>query len=216
MTVSRTFPWKTGCFLLLFAVVALLSYDIKKHGSFHSSSTGRFLNDIGAVQYGEHAWARTKFYSDKSYRWAEANVPHYYKLVGDHAKPYLELAWDINLVVGHQLHSMYENIYAYVEEKIPAVIEWINIYAPGLLDKVKVHSTEAWEQMKHNALILWQFFLQYWYMGVEWVKANVFVGTLSPENLQKYSMEALNTTQVYAVWTYDWVCQKVQTLSKIQ
>lgn len=41
-------------------------------------------------------------------------------------------------------------------------------------------------------------------------------GNLSPENLQKYSMEALNTTQVYAAWTYDWVRQKVQTLSKIQ
>ena len=35
MTVSRTFPWKTGSFLLLLAIVALLSYDIKKHGSFH-------------------------------------------------------------------------------------------------------------------------------------------------------------------------------------
>jgi len=33
-----------------------------------ASSTGRFLNDIGALQYGEHAWARTKFYSNKSYQ----------------------------------------------------------------------------------------------------------------------------------------------------
>jgi hypothetical protein len=32
-----------------------------------ASSSGRFLNDIGALQYGEHAWAKTKFYSDKSY-----------------------------------------------------------------------------------------------------------------------------------------------------
>jgi hypothetical protein len=32
-----------------------------------ASSTGHFLNDIGALQYGEHAWARTKFYSNKSY-----------------------------------------------------------------------------------------------------------------------------------------------------
>lgn len=33
-----------------------------------ASSTGHFLNDIGALQYGEHAWARTKFYSNKSYQ----------------------------------------------------------------------------------------------------------------------------------------------------
>jgi hypothetical protein len=58
--------------------------------------------------------------------WAEANVPHYYKVVGDHAKPYLELARDVCLVVGHQLHAMYENIHAYVEEKTPAVIEYVS------------------------------------------------------------------------------------------
>jgi hypothetical protein len=51
----------------------------------------------------------------------------------------------------------------------------INSYAPGLLDKVKAYSIEAWEQMKQNALILWQFFLRYSYMALEWVKANVFV-----------------------------------------
>lgn len=216
MTVSRTFPWKLGSFLLLLAIAGLLSYDISKHGSFRSSSTGNFLNDIGALQYGEHAWTRIKFYSNKSYRWAEANIPQYYKIVGEHAKPYLDLMWDLCLIVGHQLISMYENIHTYVEEKTPVVIEWINHYAPGLLDKVKLHSIEAWEMMKTNALLLWQYFLHYSYLGIEWVKTNVFVGTLSPENLQKYSMEALNTTQVYATWTYDWVCRKVQTLSKIQ
>jgi hypothetical protein len=51
----------------------------------------------------------------------------------------------------------------------------INSYAPGLLDKVKAYSTEAWEQMKKNSLILWQFFIQYLNMGLEWVKDNVFV-----------------------------------------
>ena len=55
------------------------------------------------------------------------NVPRYYKLAGDHAKPYLELAWDIYVVAGHQLHNMYENVYAYVEEKKPAVIEWVSL-----------------------------------------------------------------------------------------
>ncbi|PSN50955.1 hypothetical protein C0J52_07633 [Blattella germanica] len=34
MTVSRSFPWKFGSFLLLMAICALLSYDIQKHGSF--------------------------------------------------------------------------------------------------------------------------------------------------------------------------------------
>jgi hypothetical protein len=60
------------------------------------------------------------------FSWAEENIPHYYKRGCDHAKPYLELAWDVCLIVGHQLHNMYENIHAYAEEKTPAVIEWVS------------------------------------------------------------------------------------------
>jgi hypothetical protein len=60
------------------------------------------------------------------FSWAEANVPHYYKLAGEHARPYLELAWDVYVVTSHQLQKIYENIYAYVEEKTPAVIEWVS------------------------------------------------------------------------------------------
>lgn len=60
------------------------------------------------------------------FSWAEENIPHYYKTVGDHAKPYLELAWDVCLIVGHQLHNIYGNIHAYVEERAPTVIEWVS------------------------------------------------------------------------------------------
>jgi len=47
-------------------VILFSSYQF--HFSVSASSTGHFLNDIGALQYGEHAWARTKFYSNKSYQ----------------------------------------------------------------------------------------------------------------------------------------------------
>jgi len=60
------------------------------------------------------------------FSWAEANVPHYYKIAGDHAKPYLQLVWDVCLVVSHQLCNMYESIHAYVEEKTPTIIEWVS------------------------------------------------------------------------------------------
>ncbi|KAJ9600399.1 hypothetical protein L9F63_009327, partial [Diploptera punctata] len=204
MTVSRSFPWKFGSFILLLVVAGLLCFDINKHGTFRSSSTGHFLNDIGALQYGEHAWARTKFYSNKSYRWAEKNLPTYYKSVEEYAKPYLELTWDLCLIAGRQLHYMYVNLQAYVEEKTPLVVEWVNHYAPGLLERVRRHSIDLWEIIKENALLLWQYFLHYSFLALEWVKTNVFVGNLSPENLQKYSKEALNTTQDYVIWTYDW------------
>jgi hypothetical protein len=63
----------------------------------------------------------------------------------------------------------------------------------------------------------WKLIVNCW---CEWKSGCKFVlfcsGPLSPENFQKFSMEALNTTQLYAAWTYDWVCEKVQTLTKIQ
>nr|CAD7597617.1 unnamed protein product [Timema genevievae] len=181
-----------------------------------SCNTGRFLNDIGALQYGEHAWSRTKHYSSKSYQWAEVNVPHYYKIVEVQAKPYVQQAWDLSLVLVNQLQLWYGNIRQLVEEKTPLVVTWIEHYAPGLLGEVKTRSLATWDLTKSYTVLSWQYAREYSLLGFGWVQNNVLVGNLSPENLQKYSLEAVNTTQVYVSWTYDWVLQKVQTLSKIK
>lgn len=42
-----------------------------------------------------------------------------------------------------------------------------------------------------------------------------FRGKLSPDNLRSYAIWAFDTTQSYAAQTYDWVYEKVQTLSKV-
>ncbi|XP_063225460.1 transmembrane protein 214-A [Bacillus rossius redtenbacheri] len=216
MTVSRSFPWKLGSFFLLLIISALLAYDVQKHGTFKSSSTGSFLKDIGALKYGEHAWARTKYYSQKSYQWAEVNVPHYYSIAVEQAKPYLQQAWDFSIVLADQLYLLYGNIKVFLEEKTPLVVNWVNHFAPGLLEIIKSHSVTAWEAAKHYAFVFWQYVLEYSQLFLKWTQQNVFVGSLSPENLQRYSEGAINTTQVYATWTYDWLLQKVQTLSKIK
>nr|CAD7196824.1 unnamed protein product [Timema douglasi] len=182
----------------------------------HACNTGRFLNDIGALQYGEHAWSRTKHYSSKSYQWAEVNVPHYYKIVEVQAKPYVQQAVDLSLVLANQLQLWYGNIRQLVEEKTPVVVTWVEHYAPGLLGEVKTRSLATWDLTKSYAVLSWQYAREYSLVGFGWVQNNVLVGNLSPENLQKYSLEAVNTTQVYVTWTYDWVLQKVQTLSKIK
>nr|CAD7576433.1 unnamed protein product [Timema californicum] len=216
MSVSSSFPWRSGSFLLLLAIAGVLAFDIKKNGSFKACNTGRFLNDIGALQYGEHAWSRTKHYSSKSYQWAEVNVPHYYKIVEVQAKPYVQQAVDLSLVLANQLQLWYGNIRQLVEEKTPVVVTWVEHYAPGLLGEVKTRSLATWDLTKSYAVLSWQYAREYSLVGFGWVQNNVLVGNLSPENLQKYSLEAVNTTQVYVTWTYDWVLQKVQTLSKIK
>ncbi|CAG2065153.1 unnamed protein product, partial [Timema podura] len=34
MSVSNSFPWRLGSFLLLLAIAGVLAFDIKKNGSF--------------------------------------------------------------------------------------------------------------------------------------------------------------------------------------
>jgi hypothetical protein len=193
MAVSRSFLWKSRSFLLLVAIVELLSY-IGKHGLFHLSKTDRFLKDVSALQYGEESWAKTKFYCSESLRWAEENILGYYNIVGDHVKPYLEFSRDVCLIAHHQLRDIYGNICAYVEENILSVTEWIGICAPWLIDNEKTRFTKAWEFTKKNVSILLH---------------------LSPENLQKYWRETVNTTQVYAARTYDWVRQNCNIIKDL-
>lgn len=38
---------------------------------------------------------------------------------------------------------------------------------------------------------------------------------MSPENLKKVTLEALNTTQVYATNTFQWMYEKIQSLSRV-
>jgi len=52
-------------------------------------------------------------------------------------------------------------------------------------------------------------------MTVNSILFSFFRGKLSPDNLRSYAIWAFDTTQSYAAQTYDWVYEKVQTLSKV-
>lgn len=44
---------------------------------------------------------------------------------------------------------------------------------------------------------------------------SLFRGKLSPDSLRNYAIWAFDVTQSYAAQTYDWVYEKMQTLSKV-
>jgi hypothetical protein len=48
------------------------------------------------------------------------------------------------------------------------------------------------------------------------INLNFCSGKWSPENLQIYANEAITTTHTFASQIYDWVYEKVQTLSKVE
>lgn len=62
-----------------------------------------------------------------SYRWAEANVPVYYKSAVEHSKPYLQTCLDMGLGTLNHLSIWYENIRIYIEDSVPVIIAWVSL-----------------------------------------------------------------------------------------
>ncbi|XP_015606404.1 transmembrane protein 214-A [Cephus cinctus] len=217
MTVSRSwFPWKKGSLLLFLLISAIVAIDYRKHGSFEASSTGKFLKDSGILGQGQRAWSTTKYYSAKSLEYAEASAPEYYKTVVDVSMPYIKLGGDLYLVIRNASWKLYNNIAAYVAHNGPLVAASIDRYAPGLLEETRTRSIQALDFVKTYSALAAEHIVEYSTHAIRWLETNVFVGKLSPESLQKYASQAINTTQTFASQTYDWVYEKVQILSKVQ
>ncbi|XP_066996654.1 transmembrane protein 214-B [Anabrus simplex] len=211
MTVTRSFPWKLGSFILLVAIGCVLAYEVTVHGSFKRSCVGLFLRDIGALHYAEHAWTKMKFFSEEMFGICYENGAYYYAIVAQHGKPYFRILEDVSSTVWNHMTYFLERI----KERIPTVVEWINFYAPGLLENLNLYAATAVENSKHLCYAVSEMVLQYSAATLLWMKTNTFVGSFCMENVQKCVLDLLSTTQEYGKWTYDWICQKVQTLSKM-
>jgi hypothetical protein len=210
------FPWKTGCFFLLILISAIVAYDTHKHGSFEATSTGKFMKDSGITGVVQKIWISTKLYSNKGLEYLEATSPEYYKAVVDFSTPYVKLAGDVYLNIKAVSIRLYENVSNYYVEKTPVVVATIEYYVPGLLDSVQKNSVKGVELVKTYSALIAEQAVENSAKATRWLKTNVFVGKLSPENLQNYANHAINTTHTFATQTYDWVYEKVQTLSKVE
>ncbi|KAK9306615.1 hypothetical protein QLX08_002800 [Tetragonisca angustula] len=214
MTVSanKKFPWKKGIILLLLLISTILAYDIYKHDDF---KVNKFLKRTGLVAYGQQSWIIMQEYSSKTLDFIEATSPEYYKITVETCKPYIKLAGDIYLVMKHVSFKIYDNIAEYIEKNGPLVIQTIEHYVPGMLDEIKLRSNQGLELLKVYSNLLVGMLTERSTATLQWLEHNVFVGKLSPENLQNYASKAIDTTQTLASQTYDWVYEKVQTLSKV-
>ncbi|XP_051174489.1 transmembrane protein 214-A [Leptopilina boulardi] len=218
MTAKTTsgFPWKKGCFILLLLIGSLLAFDCRKNGSFEASRTNKFLKDSGALVYGQKIWTSTKTYSNDGLKYIETRFPDYYKTTVEFTAPYVKLGNDVFIVSKNISIKFYDNAATYVTEKTPIVIATIEQYAPGMLSTIEKQSIKGLEFIKKSSTYVCEQIVDRSVMMVKWLETNVFVGKLSPQNLQKYANQAIDTTQSFASQTYDWVYEKVQTLSKIQ
>ncbi|XP_076763484.1 transmembrane protein 214 [Xylocopa sonorina] len=214
-STNKKFPWKKGILLLLLLSSVVVGYDIYKHNDFKASNTGKFLTRSGVSAYGQQSWILMQEYSSKALEFIEATSPEYYKATVERCKPYVKLAGDIYLVMRNVSFKIYNKIAEYARKNGPLVTETIEHYAPGMLDEIKLKSSQGLEVLKVYSNLCVQKLNERSTATLRWLEHNVFVGKLSPENLQNYASKAIDTTQTLASQTYDWVYEKVQTLSKV-
>ncbi|XP_014473777.1 PREDICTED: transmembrane protein 214-A isoform X2 [Dinoponera quadriceps] len=139
----------------------------------------------------------------------------YYKAAVDLCVPYVKLAGDVYVIVKNVSIKMYNNALVYVEKKTPVVLDTVEHYLPGIVDQIQSRSLQALEFVKVSFALVGEKVIEHSSATIDWLGKNVFVGKLSPENLGDYAVWTIRTTLSYASETYDWVYEKVQTLSKM-
>ncbi|XP_029659643.1 transmembrane protein 214-A-like [Formica exsecta] len=214
-STRRSFPWRSASLLLLMLIGAIVAYDTQKHGSFEASQIGKFLKTNGILKYIEKSWATIKLYWSAGHKAIKDSSPEYYKAIVDLSTPYVKLAGDVYLIIRNISVRLYSNVATYVEKNIPIVVDTIEHYAPGIIEEFKSKSCQALEFVKVSFILIGEKVIEYSTTTIQWLEKNVFVGKLSPDNLRNYAIWAFDTTQSYASQTYDWVYEKVQTLSKV-
>ncbi|XP_034183934.1 transmembrane protein 214 [Osmia lignaria lignaria] len=217
MTASndKKFPWKKGIVLLLLLTAVVFGYDTYKHGCFKAPNTSKCLRRTVSYAYGQQSWTLVQEYSSKSLEFIESTSPEHYKATVETFKPYIKLAGDVCLVIRNISFKIYENIGEYGAKNGPVVLQTIEHYVPGMLDKINLWSNQSLEFVKVYSNLCAEKVSEHSTATLQWLEHNVFVGKLSPENLQNYASKAIDTTQSLASRTYDWVYEKVQTLSKV-
>lgn len=218
MTAStdKKSPWKRGSILLLLLIGATLALwlSYQKHPSFEAS-TEKLLGSSWVTTNTKRIWSMTKMYGSNLAATLESSSPEYYRAVVNFCKPYINLSVDLYLITRNLSIQFYNNIVTYIEKKGPVVHQTIEHYLPGMIEEIQKRSVRGFELFKTYSVIIGEGVIEHSNLMCEWLKTSVFVGKLSPENLQNYATKAIDVTQTYASQTYDWVYEKVQSFSKV-
>ncbi|KAF5280404.1 hypothetical protein FQR65_LT03213 [Abscondita terminalis] len=196
---SKGFPYKFCTFVLVAVITGVIYYDIRQHGTWQNSRTFKCLKDYGILQYYHKAIHR----SGDGLNWVhvkiDEQIPGYYETVSEYIGPYKKLARELSIV----FYNIFDNIRQVAVQKYPVVLASIEEYAPGLI-----------EQSQNAVNVAWSTSIFYFNSSVDYLKTEVFVGQLAPENMQKVVLNAFNTTQQKAVEYYHWIYEKVQSSIK--
>ncbi|XP_078597968.1 transmembrane protein 214-B-like [Branchiostoma floridae x Branchiostoma japonicum] len=196
------FPWGRLIFTILLLVVAILGLDIYTHGSFQASTSHHVLKDSGLLAVSQQAWVKISFYSRKGTDWAREWVPYYYSMVAEVLDPYIKLLWQNLYDLGVWIAEVSAPLRAWLDRKIPLVLEWIDAKVPVVVasvtqvtSKVTMAAQEYWAVLKPHVMVVWTAVGDNIQAVGSWLEKNVFTGKLSPEALQ---------ASMVMVWEYVW------------
>ncbi|XP_058815684.1 transmembrane protein 214-A-like [Topomyia yanbarensis] len=195
-----------GTFLLFGLTGALIGFDtLQAGGMFERSNTGQLLKQAGLLPAVEDAWTCTLKHSARGYKWAEENIPIYYQIASKAIGPYIEFSIDFSKILWNGTKKGFASLKLLVEQKSPVVVDFIEQYAPGLPKKIGDFACSTWTTVSTVSVRTFQ-------QGCDFLKAKVFIGQLSPENLGK----AFNSTQLAAAQYYSWFYEQVDFYAKIK
>jgi hypothetical protein len=206
---SWKFPIKSFMFISSIIVITLLAYDTKSSGSFKKSYTGNLLKDTGALPVVEQAYNKIELYSTKVYSWLSVNVPIYWKSISAVIGPYLSVFWEKFAEVMLYLWDSTEVIRLWFNKNIPPILETItDSYVPKIQSIVWRISS----QLQSHLSTVWAFILKTALLASNWLQTNVLTGSLAPENIQKVTIEAIESSQKYAAEVYNWFASHIKAL----
>ncbi|KAJ8958641.1 hypothetical protein NQ318_016366 [Aromia moschata] len=194
-----SFPFKTFSILFIWALAGLICIDIWQQGSWTKSNTSKALRDYGVYEFARNVTDKAR----EGWTWMDSRIekqfPGYHKAVCDFSTPYIQLFSDLAKIAC----NAFGNIKEAIVEKYPLVLDTVDSYAPGLI-----------EQSQKAVTNIYATSIFYYNRSVDFLRKEVFIGQLSPENVQRVVIEAFNSTQQKATEYYHWIYEKVQTTIK--
>jgi len=185
--------------LVVVGVGLAVTYDIRVHGTFKRSITGRVLKDYGVVAVWNQGQVKTNYYWKHTSKWVSKNAPVYYDIANKSVGPYIRLFSDKVREVLLLAWEAAAPVRVWANKTIPPILEDITErYVPRILAVVQQFAVA----MRQHLVDL----------GI-WLQTNVFTGSLDLQNLQKLTAEIVSKAQVATVDAVQWISQQFTALT---
>ncbi|KAM8953471.1 transmembrane protein 214 isoform 2-T2 [Pelodytes ibericus] len=121
-------PWFRFFLVAVTFLVGFLMFDVRTHGSFEASSSGKLLRQSELLHLSRAAWGKASHLLENS--WLEANVPLYYSQAADVMGPHLELLWVKSKEGAVFVSEKCSTIVNLTVDNLPFFIEWLQAKIP--------------------------------------------------------------------------------------